>query len=193
MLVIVFLNSKHHLKHTHMERYANATAAEKAIFKSLAVLITVLTHIVVRTRELRGEKSWVKYLFDLKANNPFIHVLEFGVKKGIIANLRLVVAKPTLKSDFYKKCEKLGAKAIYGGIVLHWDITEEEIPTLLAAIDKAAEASEVIELDPKRTYCDPPAGWVKDLTGKEGVTKEPVIEETVEEPTQDAPADEVAA
>ena len=176
-----------------MERYANATAAEKANFTRLGKLIAILTHIVVSARELRGDKSWVKYLFDLKTNNPHIHVLEIGLKKNVVANLRLVVSKPTLKSAFYRAMEKLGGKGIYGGIVLHFEITEAELPTLLAKIDKAAEASEVIDLDPKRTYCDPPAGWVKGLTGKEGVTAkaDAPTPEATEEP--EAEAEEEAA
>jgi len=164
-----------------MERYAKATAAEKSLFTSLAKFLATLTFIIARQRELRGDKSWIKYIFDLKANNPHIHALEFGLKKGIIANLRLVVAKPTLKSDFYRKCEKLGGKGIYGGIVLHFDITEAEVPTLLKAIDKLAGESDVVELDPKRTYCDPPAGWVKGMSGK----AEPTAKE-VEVPTPEA-------
>jgi hypothetical protein len=155
-----------------MERYKNATKDEKAIFTLRSKEVSTLTHIVERNRELKGEKSWVKYQLNLKANNPHIHVLEFGIKKGEVANVRLVVAKPTLKSDFYKAMEKLGFKGIYGGIVLHIPCEEKELPTLLAKIDKAAEASEEIELDAKRTYCDPPAGWVKDRTGKEGIVKE---------------------
>lgn len=154
-----------------MERYALATAAEKAIFTSLTKVLVDLPHIVARGRELTGDKSWVKFKFNLKANNPHIHAMEFGVKKGEVANIRLVVARPTLKSDFYKAMEKLGAQASYGGIVLHFDCTLAEARGLMEKIDAAAAKSEVITLDPKRTYCDPPAGWVKDLTGKEGVTK----------------------
>ena len=168
-----------------MERYAHKTAAEAAIFTSLAKFVKALTHIGERNRELKGDKSWVKYQFNLKVNNPHIHVLEFGVKKGEVANIRLVTAKPTLKSDFYRAMEKLGFKGIYGGIVLHIEAAEKDLPALLAKIDTAAEASEEIALDAKRTYCDPPQGWVKDRTGKEGITKEEeVVAPTADEATE---------
>lgn len=166
-----------------MERYANATAAEKANFTQYAKILKGLTHISERGRELTGEKSWVKYKFNLKANNPHIHAMEFGVKKGEVANIRLVVAVPTKKSDFYTQALKIeGAKEIYGGIVLHFPCEgEEEAEAILKKLDTLAEDSEVIELDPKRTYCDPPAGWVKDRTGKEGVIKAPKESEEAEE------------
>ena len=171
-----------------MSANRTATAAEKSTFTSLAKFFDGLTHINgVRNQEIKGDKNWVKFQFNLKANNPHIHVLEFGVKKGEVANIRLVVSNPTKKSDFYAQATKLG-KAIYGGIVIHIDAEEKEIPSILAKLDKLAEASEEITLDPKRTYCDPPAGWVKDRTGKEGITKKEVkapVEE-VEAPTAEA-------
>jgi len=167
-----------------MERYAQKTAAEAAIFTQLGKVLKGLTHIQERGRELTGDKSWVKYKFNLKANNPHIHAMEFGVKKGEVANIRFVVAKPTHKSDFWKKMEKLGFVGLYGNVVLHIECDEKTAPTLLAKVDKLAEESEVIELDPKRTYCDPPAGWVKDRTGKEGITSKEVIEPTPEAKTE---------
>lgn len=167
-----------------MERYKSASKTEKATFTQMSKILKALTHLGERGRELTGEKSWVKFKFNLKPNNPHIHALEFGVKKGEIKNLRLVVAKPTHKSEFFTKALKIaGSKKLYGSIVLHFDCEgEKEAITLLEKLDKLAEDSEIIELDPKRTYCDPPAGWVKDLTGKEGVTKK---EDKVEAPTQD--------
>jgi len=176
-----------------MERYAIATAAEKAMFTTLANVLKSLTHIVARGRELTGDKSWVKFKFNLKKNNPHIHAMEFGVKKGEVANIRLVVSRPTLTTAFYKAMEKLGAKASYGGIVLHFDCTLAEAAGLMEKIDSHAAKSEVVELDSKRTYCDPPAGWVKDLTGKEGITK--VVEPTpapVEEPKAENTQEEAA-
>ena len=176
-----------------MDRYSKATAAEKAMFTLLATLIGVLSHLAPRHRELKGNKSTVKFNFPLKANNPHIHILEFRVKKGVISHLVLTVARTCIDSDFYKRMIKLGAKATYGGIVLSWPTTEEEAPTLLAEIDKAAGESEEIALNPKRTYCDPPAGWVKDLTGKEGVIKEPTPEEAEEPKAEAEDSSEAAA
>jgi hypothetical protein len=169
-----------------MERYKNATAAEKAIFTSLAAILTPLTHINERGRELTGDKSWVKFKFNLTPNNPHIHAMEFGVKKGEVANIRLVVARPTLTTAFYKAMEKMGAKASYGGIVLHFDCTLKDVAGIMEKINTHAEKSEVVELDSKRTYCDPPAGWVKDRTGKEGIVK-------VEAPAVEAPTATVEA
>jgi hypothetical protein len=161
-----------------MERYKNASTAEKAIFALTGKFLKDLTHINERNRELTGDKSWVKYKFNLKPNNPHIHAMEFGVKKGEIANIRFVVAKGTHKIDFWKKMEKLGFKGLYGNIVLSLNLDEKSTPTLLAKVDKLVDEAEVVALDPKRTYCDPPAGWVKDLTGKEGIVKEePATEE----------------
>jgi hypothetical protein len=164
-----------------MDRYNNATAAEKAQFTQFSKILKGLTHISERQRELKGEKSWIKFIFDLKANNPHIHAMEFGVKKGEVANIRLVVSVPTKKSEFYTQALKIG-KALYGGIVLHFDCEgEKEAKEILTKLDILAEESEIITLNPKRTYCDPPQGWVKDLTGKEGVTKEPTPSEDTEE------------
>jgi len=155
-----------------MNRYKNAVTTEKATFTHLSKMLDdSFTHIKTRGRELKGERSWIKFIFNLKSNNPHIHAMEFGYKKGEMANIRLVVSRPTLGTDFYKAMAKLGAKFSYGGIVVHFDIEEANAITLLKAIDKEAELSEVIALNPKRTYCDPPQGWVNDLTGKEGVTK----------------------
>jgi len=176
-----------------MERYANATAAEKTLFTKFSKIVkTSCTHIVEKARELTGDKGWVKFKFDPKPNNPHIHQMEFGVKKGEVANFRLVVSRPTLKSSFYKAMEKLGAKASYGGIVLHFDITEAEAPTLLAQIDKAAEECEIVELNPKRTYSDPPQGWVRGVDGKPAKIEAPEAEE-IEAPTVEEEAEEEKA
>ena len=167
-----------------MERYKSATTEEKAVFTQFGKILKDLTHISERGRELTGDKSWVKFKFNLKKNNPHIHAMEFGIKKGIIQNIRFVIAKTTQKGDFFTQVLKIdGAKKLYGNIVLHIPCEgEEAATTLLQKIDKLAEESEIIEMDPKRTYCDPPAGWVNDRTGKEGVTKK----EEVLEPTKDA-------
>ena len=155
-----------------MERYKNASTEEKAKFTHFSKIVKELTHLNERSRELKGDKSWVKYILPLSKNNPFIHSLEFGVKKGEVANIRLVVAKTTHKSDWFRKMEKLGFNALYGNIVLHLSCDEKEAITMLAKVNTLSEESEVVELDPKRTYCDPPQGWYRDRTGKEGITKE---------------------
>ena len=182
-----------------MNRYAKATAAEKKIFTAMNAILTSHTQFGVAKRELKGEKTKVKYIFDLKANNPLIHSLEFGTKNGEIVNIRLVVSRPTIKSDFYKALfkGKSEAKASYGGIVVHFDATPESAQGTLELIAKLAEASEEISLDPKRTYCDPPANWVDGNDGKVGVTRgekkakeeaPAAAEETAEPVAEDAEA-----
>ena len=172
--------------------YAALTVAEKAVFTSLSKMVKPLSHLSERTRELEGLKSWVKFKLTLKENNPHIHMLEVGVKKGEIANLRFVVAKPTHKSDFWHKMEKLGFKGLYGNVVLHIDCDEKTAQSLLEKVNTLAEESDVITLDPKRTYCDPPQGWIADLTGREGIiskeVKEPEAEEVATPPkAEEAP------
>ena len=181
-----------------MNRYAKANTAEKANFTKFNKLISGFS---VDHRELKGEKTNVKYIFVLKKNNAHIHSIEFGTKKGEVANIRLVVSRPTLKSDFYKALfkGKSEAKASYGGIVVTYPATIENAQSTLELVSKLNEASEQIELDPKRTYCDPPAGWVEGNDGKIGVTRgekaakeETPAEAPAEEPTAEVSAEEQA-
>ena len=156
-----------------MNRYATATAAEKKVFTTLQKVLLAHTPFAVAQRELKGEKSKVKYIFDLKANNPHIHQLEFGTKNGEVVNIRMVVSRPTIKTDFYKALfkGKSEAKASYGGVVVHFDATTDSAPDTLKLIAKLAEASDEVALDPKRTYCDPPCNWVDGNDGKVGVVR----------------------
>ena len=184
-----------------MNRYKSATTEEKANFAKISKLVKAHTSFKERVKMLIGEKSWIKYVIALKANNPHIHALEVGIKKGEIANVRLVVSKPTVKSDFHTQMVKFGFKATYGGTVLHIDCEEKDLEKIFTKIESLAQASEEIELDPKRTYCDPPAGWIEGLTGKEGVIKkeDKKKEEEVVTPTpevvipEEAPKAEEAA
>ncbi len=191
-----------------MNRYAKATAAEKAIFTQLNKVLAANTDFKVANRELKGEKSRVKFIFNLKKNNPHIHSLEFGTKNGEVTNIRLVVARTCKGSDFYKAVQKgqNGAKDSYGGIVLHFDADATSAPKTLELISKAADASEVIELNPTRTYCDPPANWIDGNDGRQGVVKKeakkavPEVEapkaqeESLEEPSaEDVAKEDMAA
>ena len=184
-----------------MNRYKKATTAEKKNFTIFATLMVFLG-IAIANRELKGDKSRVKYIFNLKKNNPHIHQAEFGTKGGVIDNLRLVVSRPTLKSDFYKALDKLGAKFSYGGVVVHFETTQEDAEALLKKIATLAEASEVIELNAQRTYCDPPAEWVEGNDGRQGIVKkekpakkakETVTEEPVAETPEILNEDDLAA
>ena len=166
-------------------RYANATAAEKATFTKVAkILKENLTHTAEKSRELKG-KAKVKYIFVLKGNNPLIHTLEFGVKDKEIVNIRLVVSRTTLKTDFYKGImkSKSDPKSSYGGIVIHFNTDEKGASKILMEINTLCEDSEEVELDPKRTYSDPPQGWSgcigngKPVKEEEVPTPEPVLEE----------------
>jgi len=163
-------------------RYADANSTEKATFTKVAkILKENFTHTSEKFRMLKG-KSKVKYIFALKENNPLIHTIEFGVKDKEIVNLRLVVSRPTLKSDFYKGIMKISeAKNSYGGIVIHFNGNEKEVSNILKAINTLSEKSEEIELNPKRTYSDPPQGWVDGVDGKPAKIEEPTKEEVLEE------------
>ena len=169
-----------------MNRYSKANTKEKANFTKVAkILKENLTHTAEKSRELKGEKSKVKYIFVLKKNNPLIHVIEFGMKGEEVVNIRLVVSRPTLKTDFYKAVlkSKSECKASYGGIVLHFNTDAEGANGIIKEINTLCEASEEVVLDPKRTYADPPFGWSGCIgTGKpEKVTVEPKEDKETEE------------
>ena len=167
-----------------LNRYSSANAAEKKSFTKFALLIALLTFAKVAHRELKGAKSRIKYIFALKANNPHIHSVEMGTRNGEIVNLRLVVSRPTLKSEFYLALMKLKAgdpQKSYGGIVVTFEASESTIEGILKDINKLGEVSDEVALNPKRTYCDPPAGWIEGNDGKVGVVKSEKKEVKVEE------------
>ena len=174
-------------------RYASATAEEKKNFtafnKLIAILVTLLASKVTH-RELKGEKARKKYGFGLKPNNVLIHMIEFRAVADEIRQIVLVVSKVVQNSDFGNALLKLhpDAKFSYGGFVYTLPIEEQdEVPTYLEQIGKLAEASEELELDPKRTYYDPPQGWV------EGIENPPVKKEKKAKAEKEETTEEVEA
>ena len=182
-------------------RYGTANADEKKTFKTLAsflVMFLSLLGVGVLHRELRGNKK-AKFIFALKKNNPLIHAVEFLMDAGEnVKMVSLLVSKVTKDSKFGRGVLKLhiDARLAYGGVVVRIPIeNQEELPTLLENIGKLAAASEELELDPKRTYFDPPQGWldVKDNAPpkKAEKAKKETKKEEVETPTE-APVEVVA-
>jgi len=154
-----------------LNRNSTATAAEKKTFTIFAQLIAIVLTLIgckVDHRELKG-KSRPKFVFALKPNNVLIHTLEFQMAGDIVKRIILVVSRVTLDSPFYKGLMKLPeVKNGYGGVSVFIPIeaqseeaNRKEVEALLLKIGKLAENHEELELDPKRTYHDPPQGWVE--------------------------------
>jgi len=170
-------------------RYGAATAAEKSTFTKLAALLVsflAIASVKITHRELREEKN-PKYIFALSKNNALVYTLEFRLKKGIIQSLSMVVSRVTLKSDFGKALGKTfkEAKIIYGGVVVRIPIEDpDNLPEILDNLAKLIAASDELELDPKRTYYDPPQGWV------DGVENPPVKKAEKKEEAEEVEAPE---
>jgi len=173
-------------------RYASASKAEKGVFTKLnALLVTFLALVstTVHHRELREEKN-PKYIFALSKNNALVYTLEFRLAEDIIKSISMVVSRVTLKSEFGKALMKTfkTAKDAYGGVVIRIPIeNQDEVATTLEKIGTLIAASEELELDPKRTYYDPPQGWV------DGVENPPVKKEKKEKKVAEPVAEEVEA
>jgi hypothetical protein len=179
-------------------RYDSANAEEKKNFTNFAKLIVLFLTMVgtkVTHRELKGEKSRKKYGFALKANSTLIHMVEFRAIGDQIKQIVLVISKVTSKSKFGNALLKLhpDAKFSYGGFCFTIPVdNQEDVPTLLEQIGKLAEASEELELDPKRTYSDPPQGWVDGLENPPVKKEKPVkAKAEVKEPVAEPVAEEV--
>ena len=124
-------------------RYDNATASEKQIFTAMAkVLKENAPTLGVSHRGLEGSATRPKVMFYLKKNNPAISHIEYVTNgEGEAQRMRVIVAKATKGSDFYKALTKSG-KAIYGGIVINWEASEHTLDNILKEVNTLAEASE---------------------------------------------------
>jgi cell division septation protein DedD len=176
-------------------RYSAATAEEKANFSKFAKLLKEnAPNLKEESRVLLGEKK-AKYIFVIGKNAPYIHSLEVGVTGTEIKNVRLVVSKDTKKSDFYKAIAKIADEVNYGGVVIHFEATEETLAKIFGQVGKLADASEEVVLNPKRTYSDPPTGWPRSKNTIDPVkTEKPAkTAKIVEAPAAEAPAAPVTA
>ena len=173
-------------------RYSTATAAEKQNFTDLVKTMAPLlaTGLTVKHRELREEKN-PKYILVLNKNKALVYTVEFRLgDKNSIKSISLLVSRVTLKSNFGKALTKAfkEAKECYHGIVIRIPIEKQEsVPATLETIGKLIMASDELELDPKRTYQDPPQDWVDGMNDvKPAKVKEPVAETTKEADLQKA-------
>jgi hypothetical protein len=173
-------------------RYSTATAAEKQNFTDLVKTMAPLlaTGLTIKHRELREEKN-PKYILALGKNKALVYTVEFRLgEKNSIKSISLLVSRVTLKSNFGKALIKAfkDAKECYGSIVFRIPVEKQEsVPGMLETIGKLIQASDELELDPKRNYLDPPQGWVDGLEDvKPSKVEKPVAETTKEAELQKA-------
>jgi hypothetical protein len=180
-----------------INRYDSASKEEKGTFTKLFKMLTAFLTLAATTvhhRELREDKR-PKYIFALGKNNALAWTIEFQMAGEEVKRIILLVSKVTMKSDFGKALSKTfkEAKVAYGGIVVSIPVeNQESIPTMLESIGTLIGASEELELDPKRTYFDPPTGWVEGVENappkKEKKAKAPKVEAEVETPAEEPKA-----
>jgi hypothetical protein len=174
-------------------RYDSASKEEKSVFTKLNGLLAVLITLIgskIHHRELREEKN-PKYIFALGKNNPLVYTLEFRLgKDDIIKSISMVLSRVTLKSDFGKQLMKTfkDAKESYGGIVVRIPIeNQDDVATTLKTLGTLMAASEELELDPKRTYFDPPTGWVEGVENPPAKKEKPAPKAKKEETPAEEP------
>jgi len=165
-------------------RIKSMTTEEATMFTQLEKMVKEnMKSLKVTDKVISGGKK-AKFKFILAKNAPYIHLIEFLVKNATeVVALRLVTARTTMETDFYRNLTKLPeAKESYGGIVIHIPINLEKTPEILKQINTLVGKSEEVELDPKRTYSDPPQGWIEGVDGrpskKDKATKEVAKEES---------------